>query len=242
MKSFRPYSYSKVSTYVECPRKFKFQYVDGIRTPFMDNHVFEKGRYFHAALENHPTRLVPEFKYKENEARRDELVSQVAAILSSEKVLRLLDSCIRREYRFFLDSGLRYASKKSKDIFFKGIIDFIGQTEPGSIDIVDWKSGKTKSGSLDQLRFYSIWAFEAFKNIDAIRLSLFYLEDDQEKTETVTRDDHAEIKENFLETVGRIESDVEYKKKTNKGCEYCPFFQLCGPFKIEGYGTVPVDR
>lgn len=233
MKSLRPYSYSKVSTYVECPHKFKLQYVDGVRTPFMDNHVFEKGRYFHCAVENHPNPVVPVFKFKENEARREELESQVAAILSSEKVLRLLGSCVKREYRFYLDSMLRYANRTSKDIFFKGIIDYIGQTEPGSIDMVDWKSGKTKSGSLKQLKFYSIWAFEAFKNIDNIRVSLFYLEDDVERAENVSREDRVEIVEGFLETVGRIESDTGYEKRPNRNCEYCAFFAVCRPFRLE---------
>jgi CRISPR/Cas system-associated exonuclease Cas4 (RecB family) len=176
--------------------------------------------------------VVPKFKVQENKVRQEELVADIGQIVRSEKVRRLLESSLKREYRFYLDSCLKHAVRGSKDIFLKGIIDHIGQTEPGSIDLVDWKSGKTKSGSLEQLRLYSIWAFEAFKNIDRIRLSLFYLEDDDEKTETVTRDGCSEIREQFLDTVNRIESDKEFEKKRNKRCEYCDFFKICKPFNI----------
>ena len=48
---FAPYSYSKISTFVSCPKKFKFQYIDKIGT-FLDTPALIKGRTIHYLIEN----------------------------------------------------------------------------------------------------------------------------------------------------------------------------------------------
>jgi len=222
------YSYSKISTFNSCPYKFKLKYVDKLESPFEDSVIFEKGRFIHALLEFYPTIPDFEFKFPEVESKKNEYISLVKSLYKSNRILnKLLDPSVAlyREKQFYLDTNLKEISTKESS-FLNGIIDYVGRVND-TLLLVDWKTGKTQShASLDQLKFYALWAFNNL-DINQIKCSLFFLEQNDIKSEILTRADLPDLESLYKSKINTIETETRFEKKRSKSCEYCPFIKEC---------------
>ncbi len=222
------YSYSKISTFDSCPFKYKLKYIDKIKVPFEDSATFEKGKFIHSLFEFYPDIPEFEFKFKQVEEQKQSYVLLVENLFKSNKVLKFLysDSVLHyREKQFYLDNDLKEVP--TRDVaFIDGIIDYVGKYKD-TLLLVDWKSGKTqKYASLDQLKFYSLWAFNNY-DIEKIQVSLFFVEQNEVKIEIISRSDYENIKSYYFNKINTIENETEFKKNRSKSCEYCPFLKEC---------------
>ena len=50
---YAPYSASRLAVYEQCPRKFKYKYVDKIPVPFEPSLALTRGKVIHSLLEFH---------------------------------------------------------------------------------------------------------------------------------------------------------------------------------------------
>ena len=228
------YSYSKIALYNKCPFKFRKKYIERIDN-FEDSPTFEKGRFLHALLEYYPQMPEFEFKFKEIENQKIELINFFSNLVKTNKAIKYLlskDHKIASEQEFFLTSECCSASGYD-DSMFNGKIDYVGATDDGTIVLVDWKSGKTqKHASLDQLKFYSFWAFSHFKHINKVKLYLYFIEQDIFVTEEIDRNISELIFKKYVDVVKTIESDTEYKIRRSTECLYCQFSTECNRIKI----------
>jgi CRISPR/Cas system-associated exonuclease Cas4 (RecB family) len=223
---FAPYSYSKISCYKECPKRFKFNYIDKLRK-FDDAPHFEKGRFFHFILEHYPNLPPKKFKFRHfDETKQDEFISLVKHLLTNDtKLINLLTKYrLQSEYTFYLNDEMNPVKKKKESLIY-GIIDYLGKSED-EVLIVDWKTGKSKA-SLDQLKLYSIWAFAAMPQINKIRVMLYYLEQDEIQEEVLLREDSKNVILDYINTINSIEKDTEFKTKRKSSCEWCVYLNEC---------------
>lgn len=139
---FAPYSYSKISTFVSCPKKFKFQYIDKIGT-FLDTPALIKGRTIHYLIEN--SSLSPDEysdEMKQNIKDFPEALEIKNNFENSDlgfKYLKDIDKSPINEYKLGLDftlSGINY----SKESLFNGIVDYICVKSYYTEEIIDVNS------------------------------------------------------------------------------------------------------
>jgi ATP-dependent helicase/nuclease subunit B len=229
------YSYSGISLYEKCPKKYYYKYILKLTLPFEDKPVFEKGRFIHHIIEFYPTLPEFKFKFKEVENKKDEYLKQINTFIETNKKMKFLlsnETLLHREKVFYLDKNLKEVNTKEESLL-NGIIDYIGQYQD-NILIVDWKSGKsTKYASLNQLKYYSLYIFNNFPNINKLKILLFFVEQDKCMYEEVTRDDYNNIKEKYLNIITKIETDTEYKNTKCEDCIHCDYYLECKPFQIK---------
>jgi len=114
---FRPYSYSRLSTYSQCPKKFNYKYHLKLTPAPTDKTALLKGGAVHSILENYPYptthKLAPKYqKIVDNFIKTN---------LGQQYLFR--DST--REYDFGLTYDLKPTDYNDKAALFRGSVDYV---------------------------------------------------------------------------------------------------------------------
>lgn len=227
------YSYTKIDMFNKCPFKYYKKYILK-EDQFSDSPIFEKGRFIHALLEHYP--LLPEFKFKFKDiaGSQMDLIESITEKCRNDKKLRFLlspDVKIAAEKYFYLDPAFQECKKP--DALFTGIIDYVGRVD-NSIILVDWKSGQTqKHATVEQLKFYSTWAFTHFPGITSVKLYLYFVEQNIYVHEEIDLAMCKAIQEHYINKVDVIENTKVFDKKRSGECTYCTFQKECIKIKID---------
>lgn len=226
------YSYSRLSTFDRCPMKFKYKYLDEFEIPDNDNVVFEKGRYLHLLLEHYPEVPEFEFKFEFNESKKSDYIHLINNLCLHEKKIKfLLSNCISKEQQFYLNAQLYNCVKE--DQLVNGVIDYVGRTD-NSIILVDWKSGLTKKyASFDQLKLYSLWAFNEYQDINTVVAFLYFVEQNICSRLNISKTESFIIKAELIKKIDIIEQTSEFNKIKKEDCQFCPYFKHCNPYKVK---------
>lgn len=227
------YSYSRLSMFDRCPKKFEYRYITKFEIPDKDNVIFERGKFLHALIEQYPALPEFEFKYKENIDMKMEYISLISNLCRNDKKMKYLLSpevLYSKEQQFYLDAMMCNCDEENQLV--NGIIDYVGLTDKYVI-LCDWKSGRTqKYASFDQLKFYCIWAFNNFPHINTVKAFLYFIEQNIYVYEEIDRADVWNIKNKYLKKIDIIESTTDFKKIIKEDCQYCDYRHDCQPFKV----------
>lgn len=233
-------SYSGLNTYQICPLKYKFQYIDKIKTPKSKEAVF--GTLIHSTLNfiHIPAILAPSMeqaldhfsKNWNSDVFENELEERAAFSQGVEIIRRYYnDNDIAKVNIVALESPFQI---KLGEHTVNGIIDRIDRTEDG-YEIVDYKTAK-KMPSQDkvdhdvQLTIY-LQAFldrypEERKNLDKLKVSLYFVKHGAKLTSTRTEEDLKNIENKFLEVIEKI-GESEFQPVINPLCDWCDFQNRC---------------
>jgi CRISPR/Cas system-associated exonuclease Cas4 (RecB family) len=219
--NYSPYSFSRISAHVQCPRKFKYRYIDNVKPESTDLTPLLKGSTLHSMIEHYPNEspnvLVSKYKSVFDEFSKTDLFKKY-----------LFRNSIR-EYDFGLTEEFVPCSYYDKDILFRGSVDFICSID-NELYLVDWKSGSYKEKSYqsyEQLSFYAIYFFRKYTNITKINISYVYIEHNIENCITIDRSELQKLESNLLDLINKIESDSTFNKSNSKLCSYCQFENHC---------------
>lgn len=237
-------SYSALNSYKICPLKYKFQYIDKIRTPKSKEAVF--GTLIHSTLNfiHTPGILSPSmeqaldyFSKNWNEDVFENELEARAAFSQGVDIIRRYykDNDIARVNIVALESPFQI---KLGEHVVSGIIDRIDRTDDG-YEIVDYKTSKKMPSQekVDhdvQLTIY-LQAFlerypEERKNLDKLKVSLYFVKHGAKLTSTRTQEDLQNIENMFLEVIEKI-GESEFQPVLNPLCDWCDFQHLCPMWK-----------
>lgn len=226
------HSYSSLNCFKTCKHSYLLKYIQKVKTPFLDNNIFEFGRIIHQFLEKYPEPIsIKKIKYTENTPEKIDTLIQ--NILKNDEIMEYLkpEKIIKREHGFFFDKDFNVLTKKTNSIF-NGKIDYIGRDCNNQVSIIDWKSGKSFSGNFEQLMSYAIWLFRASPYLEKIKLGFFYVEQGIEKTEFIERSEIMEHEKSLINLINEIENTTSFAKMVSKKCDWCAFLKICKPFNI----------
>jgi CRISPR/Cas system-associated exonuclease Cas4 (RecB family) len=214
---FAPYSYSRISTFVTCPRKFKYSYIDKIEVQKEPSEALIKGSAVHELLEHYPNNLPEHEKYKP-------IVDKFAETLIGKYVLNRKSM---REFDFGLTADLKPCDYWAEECMFRGSIDCIITDD--MLVLVDYKTGKYKDikwQSFDQLMFYAIYFFKRY-TLDSISIRYLYVEHDSDNSLILQRKYLNNYIKELMDNINNIESCEDFIKKESKLCDYCDYQEFC---------------
>ena len=250
MTGAETFSFSRVTTFEQCARRYRYRYVDGVREGFQSIEAF-MGQQVHAAVE---------WLFRERGTGRSPRVEEVvqhyttgfdqgaAAARGDQKVIKqgTLEEDYRRSCaemvadfhraRFAADRletlGLeRHFSHEVGGRRFQGYIDRLARDDGGGVHIIDYKTGGRppiafggKDG--DQLEAYAIAIF-AETAVEEIVLMLEYLRNGSTLTRRIRR---GEIDEAARRLVARIEVAAGanvFPPTPGTLCAWCGYNDLC---------------
>ena len=244
IKNFVPksLSYSAISTYEECPLKYKYSYV--LNIPQAPSHALTFGDTIHKTLKEFHSRLLF------GPVSYDELLEIYAVNWDPTGYL----SAEHREEQFeagkkllknYYDQSENLQAKPAElekwfniwidGIRFNGKIDRIDKLAGGGVEIIDYKTGNPKDqkhvDNDKQMSFYSIGAKEAL-GYEPKKLTMYFLESGEKFSTTRTPAQLAEKKKEVSKVVDEIKSG-KFEASPGRHCSWCPYREIC-PFAYKG--------
>jgi len=248
-------SYSQINTFQTCPLHYKLKYIFKVPTPQTASQSF--GTSIHAALKNFYTLVLSGqkptekliFECLKNNWVKEGFRTKKHEIKFFEKGKIYLEGFLKEgfnknnlpvalEQPFTIP--LKLEEKNNKPLKIGGVIDRVDIFPDGSIEIIDYKTGANIPSQKEvdknlQLSFYGLAATQIpeeplNKEPEKIKLSLYYL-DEQEKITTIrTSKDLEKAKEEIFKVRDEIENS-DFTCSGNFLCKDCEFKLFCN---VEG--------
>jgi len=111
-----------------------------------------------------------------------------------------------------------------------GKIDRIDITLKGSLEIIDYKTGKEKEGTLQIMAY--VFLAESLFNKSVSKASYLYLKSCNWQSIVPEKEIREQTKKEILEIVDKIGNENEWNPNISKLCAYCDYIDFC-PAKEE---------
>ncbi|MBT4071669.1 MAG: ATP-dependent helicase [Candidatus Magasanikbacteria bacterium] len=260
----KSFSYSQISTYETCPYKYKLAHIIRVPTKGTGNisfgitmhSVFQ--RFYEAIQTKNSATQASLFDAQPVETKEDGVV--IAPTL--DELLELYESKwvddwyeSTRQRNDYYEKGKKilrtfYAAQEGQwaiplalekgftirvgEYTVRGSIDRVDQMDDGTLEIIDYKTGKTKEKIIgkdkDQLLIYQMAAqtLPAYRNVGAVGTLTFYYLQDNVKTSFVGKEkDIEKLRERLVGVIDHIHDGKFEATPSKHMCAYCDFKDVC---------------
>lgn len=249
------YSHNSLKTFGQCPRRFKFQYVEKVEVPSRVSADTYLGNAVHQALHRlyervgdgvlWPLRDFLAFydaEWEKPERREIEVPKEYMTVDDYIRSGRAMLETYYQRYQPFQDGTLLGVEHNlsltvpNTNFRIKGRVDRIWKRRDGVVEICDYKTGSNlPRGGKDPRFWFQMglyhWLvkgnFPQFKNIELVQ---YYLKLDETIPYRMSEEELDLLSEQarclILETIQAERVDA-FPTKEGYWCDYCDFFKLC---------------
>jgi len=250
------YSHSRVSTFENCPYKFKLQYIDKVEVDTPTTIECFMGDIVHRTLE----KLYRDKKFQklvskatllkfykdtwEKEYSEDILV--VKEEFTAENYRKIGIKCVEDYYdRMKPFDQLTILDLETQDRItlpdgnqWHVRIDKLACDKEGNYYVCDYKTNnrmkdQEEADSDKQLAMYSLWVKDKFKDIKSIKLVWHMLVFNKDAVSERTDEQLEILQKEICNTIKKIESAKEFPRNQTGLCDYCVYKEMCPSFKHE---------
>jgi len=245
------YSHSKLAAFENCPRAYKFKYiekpeVEGFETAdaFMGSRVHEVLERLYKDLKHEKRNSLEELLAYHDELWKKNWSDEVRIIkegLKPEHYKKVGERCIRDYYARYLpfDQGRTIATELLVKIdvggyALRGFIDRLTAFPNGFYEIHDYKASQSLPPQQvfdtdRQLALYQIGIQQRWRDVERVDLVWHYLAFDKELRSERTERQLDELTRSVLSLIRRIERAEELDDfPTSRGyCDWCEYQELC---------------
>lgn len=247
------YSHSKLTTYQQCPQKYKFRYIDEIPPPIRSIEL-HLGTAVHSALEKLYAEarlgqvtslddLLAFFREKWDEGYSPQL--RIVRAKTTARTYFDLGRQMLKDYHWtfhpFTQSATLELEEKflfpiSEDHEIRGIIDRLAKNEDGTLEIHDYKTSRRlptpdQVANDMQLALYEIAIRHRWPEAGNISLIWHYLAFDKEIKITKTPQQLETVKRNTLGLIRRVEAAESFPVQVTPLCNWCEYKEICPAMK-----------
>lgn len=247
------YSNSRLSTFEQCPLKFKFHYIDKIETEQENSIEAFMGSMVHESLE----KLYKDIRFaKRNELK--EILEYYEELWNKNWTEGIL--IVRKEYtaenfrkmgeKFITEYYSRYypfehgrtiglemqIMIKIDNYVLQGFVDRLTAMPDGIYEIHDYKTSNSlpTQENVDndrQLALYAIAVKQMYRDCKEVILVWHYLAFDKELRSTRTEIELAALKREVAELITKIETTKQFPAVESALCDWCEFQSICPQWK-----------
>ncbi len=251
------YSHSKISTYEQCPYKYKLQYIDKEKPDipttieaFMGDMVHQTMEHLYV-LKRFKKRVALNVLIKFYRDLWGKNYSDDILIVKADKGNLTSENYRKMGERFITDYYDRM--KPFEQMTILGLetqdrmtlpdgsqwhvrIDKLGCDSGGNYYVCDYKTNsrmkdQEEADSDRQLAMYSIWVKDKFKDAKSVRLIWHMLAFNKDAVSERTDEQLAKLQNDIVEKIKEIESATEFPTNVTALCDYCGFKSICPSFK-----------
>ena len=240
-------SYSALDSFTNCPAKYKFQYIDRIKTPKSKEAVF--GTLIHECLKlfhqpGRPTPLEDELlRWFADKWNSDVYPNEQEESFAFHEGITLLKRYFQQnqgadfniiDLETPFEASISDGQENHKIV---GKIDRIDKLEDGTFELIDYKTAKKMPAQkkIDQnlqLSTYHLGLIERWPSLTQkpIKLSLYYLKHGEKLSTIAKRERIKETKEQILDLIKQIQ-ESNFEPRQNALCDWCAFQPHCPLYK-----------
>ena len=248
------YSHSSLGTYRNCPRQFKFRYVDKVKVPRRVNVDAYLGNVVHRALRRLytlgadgilcPLDDIVDYYRQEWEKVDRAILTVVSDYYGVDDYIRIGQEMLIAHYQRYqpfnegrlLGAEIRLPFVLTGTNFrFTTIIDRLTKRPDGTVELCDYKTGRQMLRPQDpafyfQMGLYQLAVMAAYPQFKNIELVQYYLRHDEEVRYRMTPDELDGLVEAVrlavLETIQAQRMD-DFPPVESGLCDYCDYIELC---------------
>ncbi|MBI1863430.1 ATP-dependent helicase [Candidatus Microgenomates bacterium] len=235
-------SYSQMDTFERCALQYKYQYI--LKIPAPANGAASYGSSVHNALQIFyqmykvdRTIGLPELLEQFNRAWIPLGYASQSHEKRMKKVGEEMLTAFFNEYHTpnitVIDLEKLFRLKISDKVFVSGKIDRVDQNPDGSIEIIDYKTGKKPDekelkDSIQLATYLMAAAEKSLYNKAAadVTLTFYYLQDNSKISMKKTQEDIIKTKERIMATTAKM-ANSSYPPTVGPQCGFCPFKMIC---------------
>ena len=247
-----PFSFSRVTTFEQCPRRYRYRYLDGVQEGFDSVEAF-MGRQVHSTIE---------WLYEERRVERSPTAEDAVGkycelwdceIVASRRPVRVVkvDTALEGYRRAGADMitrfhRSRFVSDKLVTIEnerhfrvtlggrfeFQGYIDRLARDERGTVHIIDYKTGRKSSQGFsgreaEQVEAYAVALFTELDEVEELELALEYVRTGDRVRRRVARRECEEIERRLVARIEAVVSSTVFPPIPSVLCRWCGFNDVC---------------
>lgn len=249
----RPFSHSSLSTFEQCPAKYKLYYLEGIEKPhesvesFLGRRVHESLEFLYREVGNGNTLLFDNLNdhFKNSwESEWHEHIVIVNPKLTARDYLRIGEQCLARYFRMYhpfkelvegIEMEIVFKLADDDDFQIKGIIDRLDRKD-GKFEIHDYKTSKramtqAAADKNRQLALYQIGLQNLYDDVEEVDLVWHFVRTGDTVRSRKTPEQIDELKSTIRHLAHRI------KERAAKGgpfpprpiplCNWCYYWEEC---------------
>lgn len=210
-------SHSRLSDYLQCPRKFYVKYIAKEWPKESDSPHLIRGSNVHKALENYIIR-----KTTGTEGIAESTLKEVE--ITKPFVDKIIDQFekVYPETQLAVDKNFKKVEWFSKDAYYRAIIDMLA-LNPDYAFIGDFKTGKMNeySGFGGQLHLSACMIMSVFPTITKVTVAYIYVDHKEIFSLDFTRDDLPKLLEHYHGQYDVVNADASFIPKINEFCKWC---------------------
>jgi putative RecB family exonuclease len=247
------YSHSKLTTYQQCPQKYKFRYIDEIPPPIRSIEL-HLGTTVHFALEKlyaDATQgqitslddLLAHYRDKWDEGFSPQL--RIVRAKTTAGTYYDLGRQMLKDYHWTFYPFKQSATLELEEKFLfpiseghemRGIIDRLAKNPDGTLEVHDYKTSRRlptpdQVANDQQLALYEIAIRHRWPQTGSISLIWHYLAFDKEIKITKTPQQLETVKQNTLGVIGQIEAATSFPVQVTPLCNWCEYKEICPAMK-----------
>jgi len=248
------YSYSRLTTFEQCPYKFKLQYLDRVKPEIKQTVEAFLGSMVHDALEKLYIDLrfqikttLPELLEFYNEEWNKKWSDDILVVrenYNADNYKKMGEKYITDFYNryspFDKDRTIGIETKKKAtlddnyDIHIR--VDRLALSDDDTYEIHDYKTANTLPTQEDadndkQLAIYAYGIKKMYPDAKKIKLVWHYLAFDKEMVSFRTDKELSDLKDDILGTIKKVESAKEFPATKSALCGWCLFQAHCPHYK-----------
>lgn len=233
----RALSHSSISLYQECPQKFKFRYVEGIKEA--PKSYFSFGQSVHKTLEFlYSSQLIPPAlpevltHYETNWVKEGYKSPQEENIKFAEGKKILIAFYAKHAKDWKPPMATEYDFSVSIDgIAVRGKIDRIDKLASGNLHVIDYKTGKPfqpkRADGDAQLTLYQMACEEAL-GLAVEKLTLYHLPTLEPQTSPRHNDSQIrDLRKEIINVKTSVDQELFDPKPDDYKCRWCDYKPLC---------------
>jgi len=248
------YSHSRLSTFEDCPLKYKYTYIDKLDRDRRDSIEAFMGGLVHETME----KLYKDLSYTKLSTLED-LVAFYRQRWAQEWTDEILivrqeytaahyqgvgERCIGDYYRRYhpFDQTRTLGIEREvtialpEDRRLRGYLDRLAQSPDSAYEIHDYKTSGHLPGQPDvdqdrQLALYQIGVQQEFRDATQVRLIWHYMAFDKTLVSERNQQQIEELEHSVVELIKEIESAKEFPPRKSALCSWCEFQDICPLWK-----------
>lgn len=230
----------KLNTFTQCPRLYKYVYVDGLSAQYKKSKPYlTMGAHVHNALKDFYEKLLPAernfaalekllrarwrenrrgFKDKQDEAQWGVKALQMLRLFTHRTDTKVNPVLLEDYYDVLVNPQLKLL----------GRVDRADEQENGTLHVIDYKTGKFDAAEVNdlQLMLYSM-IISAHSKKPVTKASYLFLQTFTWHTIEVNQDQAEEALAQVQELVEKVQGEKEFAPTPNKYCRHCDFAEIC---------------
>lgn len=217
MAKITAWSYSRLSSYEDCPLLFKEKFITK-SIPTDDTPAMKRGKDLHLGIANY-------LQGKAEGVPRDAMVFPRMEQLILE-ISQFPDKVVEQQWGF--TANWQPTGWFGDDTWFRSVLDVGLLYEDNTGEAVDWKTGKKYGSNMDQMKSQAVAMFGRYRQLTNVTVRLAYLDSGEEDFAEIRKDEQHSIKADFEKRVAKMMADEILAPKPNNKCRFCPISRSKG--------------